>query len=409
MTQIRSGERLVADRYVLRALVGRGGSGAVWRGEDLHLRRTVAIKQIVLSDHASTRTRTRAMREAQAAARLRHPGVVQLYDVHDDGSQIYLVMELVRAPSLSRVVRRHGPFAPDRTARMGHSLLETLIAVHTAGIVHRDIKPSNVLVGDCGVHITDFGIALLGDDPMLTSSGSVLGTPAYMAPEQARGERVGPEADLYGLGATLYFALEGRAPFADTGSVETTRAVRDQPHRPGEHLGALAPVIDGLLAKDPTTRPDLATIASALDAAAGRRDVTPSRPPADVPHDGGDDGAGRPATDTAPPDPSATPPSTHTPPSPADTASSGNTASRPPAARSGRLLTDGTAPTVPGPPGSDDDRRQTRQIVVWTVILLALLAIALVALFLAVRGHPEAPATAAATMALRPTMWVSDG
>ena len=368
----------------------------MWRAEDLHLDRPVAIKQIVLSDHASTRSRTRAMREAQAAARLRHPGVVQLYDVHDDGGQIYLIMELVRAPSLSRVVRRHGALTIAATAQIGTSLLDTLAAVHAAGIVHRDIKPSNVLVGDSGVHVTDFGIALLGDDPLLTASGSVLGTPAYMAPEQARGERVGPAADLYGLGATLYFALEGRAPFADTGSVETTRAVRDQPHRPGQRLGALGPLIDGLLAKDPADRPDLDTIAATLDAAAEDLDIRPPPPQ----HTPGPDAA----ADDPTPDPAGDAPGSasddHSPP--ADE----------PASSSSRA----TAPAVPGPPGGDDDRRFRRQVVIWTAALLVLLTLALLALFLAIRGNPEAPATVSAVLAapsaarsaVRSTMWWSD-
>ena len=367
--------QLIADRYAVRSLIGRGGSGAVWRGEDLHLGRPVAIKQIVLSESRSTRSRTRAMREAQAVAKLRAPGVVQVYDVHDDGAQVSLIMELIEAPSLTHVVRRTGTLTPQRAAQVGRSLLGTLLAVHAAGVVHRDVKPSNVLVGDCGVYITDFGIALLGDDPALTAAGSVLGTPAYMAPEQARGERVGPMADLYGLGATLYYAIEGCAPFSDVGSVATTRAVRERPHRPGEHLGPLAPLIDGLLAKDPAERPSAAEVAAALEAIADGDTFTPPPPGVAVDEDtapGDDDTGPQPdeveAGTDAPSDP--TPPRASLPPVPID-----------------------------------DERRQLRRAVVWGAGLLALLVVALVLLFLAVRDHPEAPATAAALAGARPTMW----
>lgn len=364
--------QLIADRYAVRSLIGRGGSGAVWRGEDLHLRRPVAIKQIVLSESRSTRSRSRALREAQAVARLRAPGVVQVYDVHDDGAQVSLIMELIEAPTLSRVVRRTGTLTPQRAAQVGQSLLGTLLAVHAAGVVHRDVKPSNVLVGDCGVYITDFGIALFGDDPSLTAAGSVLGTPAYMAPEQARGERVGPMADLYGLGATLYFAIEGCAPFSDVGSIAITRAVRERPHRPGEHLGPLAPLIDGLLAKDPSARPAAAEVAAALEAVADRDDFAPPSPAIDH--------------DTAP----------------------GGGVDRPP------VGIDEGADVPPVPPAEreelppvpvDEEGRQLRRALVWGAALLALLAVALILLFLAVRDHPEAPANAAALAGARPTMW----
>ena len=375
MKQPQSGTQLIKDRYAVRSLIGRGGSGAVWRGEDLHLRRPVAIKQIVLSESRSTRSRTRAMREAQAVAKLDTPGVVKVYDVHDDGAQVSLIMELIEAPSLTRVVRRTGTLTPQRAAQVGQSLLGTLLAVHAAGVVHRDVKPSNVLVGDCGVYVTDFGIALLGDDPTLTAAGSVLGTPAYMAPEQARGERAGPMADLYGLGATLYFAIEGCAPFSDVGSIATTRAVRERPHRPGEHLGPLAPLIDGLLAKDPAVRPAAAEVAAALEAVAEGDTFAP--PPLRVATDDepGPDG------DDAGPGP--------------DRADAGaDVAPDPPTPRE-----------APPPVPVDEEGRRLRRALVWGAGLLALLAVALVLLFLAVRDHPEAPATAAALAGARPTMW----
>jgi serine/threonine protein kinase len=380
VTQPQPGTQLIADRYAVRSLIGRGGSGAVWRGEDLHLRRPVAIKQIVLSESRSTRSRTRAMREAQAVAKLDTPGVVQVYDVHDDGAQVSLIMELIVAPSLTRVVRRTGTLTPQRAAQVGQSLLGTLLAVHAAGVVHRDVKPSNVLVGDCGIYITDFGIALLGDDPALTATGSVLGTPAYMAPEQARGERVGPMADLYGLGATLYFAIEGHAPFSEDGSIATTRAVRDRPHRPGEHLGPLGPLIDGLLAKDPAARPAAAEVAAALDPVAGRAPMAPP-PPRTHAEDATEDhhdAPGRPGADIGAADDQA------------------DVGADPSAASTREPL-----PPVP----SDEEGRQLRRALLWGAGLLALLTVALLLLFLAVRDHPDAPAAAAALACGRPTMW----
>ncbi len=380
VTDTQSGLHVVADRYALRSLLGRGGSGAVWRAHDRWLRRQVAIKQIVLGDQRSTRSRTRAMREAQTVAKLRTPGVVQLYDVHDDGGQIYLVMELIDAPSLSRLVRRGGPLEPERVAQIGRSVLVALLAVHDAGIVHRDVKPSNVLVDNGSVRLTDFGIALLDDDPTLTASGSVLGTPVYMAPEQARGERVGPAADLYGLGATMYFALEGRAPFDDQGSVRTTQAVREQPHRAGRRMGVLEPIIEALLLKDPDARPDAHEVAAALDVTVnGLVMAAPPQAEGAVIDLHGDD---------------ATPATTPPPAAPVTALPAGRTVARPAAA---------------GGPSADDERRQLRRALVWGAALLLLLAAAMLLLFVAVREHPEAPATAAALVLGRPTMSLADG
>ena len=390
MTKIESGTRLIADRYVLRSMIGRGGTGAVWSADDLHLRRRVAIKQIVVSERRSTRSRARAMREARAVARLRSPGVVQVYDVHDDGAQIFLVMELIDAPSLSRLVRRSGPLQPVRAAVIGQAMLSVLATVHAAGIVHRDVKPSNVLVDDTDVHLTDFGIALFGDDPTLTAAGSVLGTPAYMAPEQARGERAGPAADLYGLGATLYYAVEGRAPFPDIGSWETTRAVRNSPHRPGSRLGPLEPVIEALLAKDPDARPGIADIAAALTVVGSGTVLTP--PPWPAAGDGercdGTSGNGAEPTEVAD---DVTPPPTDAgpvPPAPAPEADGDAAATASPTPARGER-------SGPGAPDADhhDGWPHWRTVAVTAALLVGLVAV-LVLLYFAVRGGSEAPVTA---------------
>jgi serine/threonine protein kinase len=345
VTEAQADTTLVAGRYQLQSMIGRGGTGAVWRAEDRQLARPVAIKQIVTSEHRSMRSRERALREGQALAHLRTPGVVQVYDVIDVGPYVYLVMELVNAPSLSRLVRRNGPLSAVDAAVAGRSILATLDAVHRAGVVHRDVKPSNILIDGDMPRLTDFGIALFGDGPMLTAAGSVLGTPAYMSPEQARGHRPGPEADLYGLGATLYFAVEGHAPFAEGGSWETAQAVRSRPHRPGERLGALEPIVEALLAKEPEQRPDSHEVGAALRAVAGPE----PQPPAGA----------RPLAITVAATP-ATPP---------------------------------TEDTLP------DEEQQTRQLALWVTLLLVLLAVALLLLFLAVR---EQPAQAAALTAVVP-------
>lgn len=250
--------RVVAGRYRLDRLIGRGGAGAVWRGHDERLHRPVAVKEITFpSDGPQAEIgQIRALREARAAARLHDTGVVQIYDIIEDDDGAYLIMELVDAPNLSVLVRRGGPLQPRAVAILGVRVLDTLVAAHRAGIVHRDIKPSNVLVDGDVPRLTDFGIARLGDEATITSSGVVMGTPAYIAPEHARGEPVGPPADLYGLGATLYYAVEGTAPFGESSSVATVVAVLDRPPRPSRRAGPLAALLDALLVKDPGDRPN---------------------------------------------------------------------------------------------------------------------------------------------------------
>jgi serine/threonine protein kinase len=352
-------------------MIGRGGTGAVWHAEDLHLVRSVAIKQIVANEQRSTRSRARARREAQAVAQLRTPGVVQVYDVIDVGPYVYLVMEFVDAPSLARLVRRDGPLDPAGAAVAGRSILATLDAIHRAGVIHRDVKPSNILVDGDALRLTDFGIALFGDDPTLTAAGSVLGTPAYMAPEQALGQRPGPQADIYGLGATLYFAVEGRAPFAEGGSWETTQAVRTRPHRPGVKLGPLEPIIESLLAKDPRDRPDVATIDAALAEVGGPVVLPGSTPPVTSP--------------------GSTHPVTVAGPAPAGSSMSGH--DTPASTRGPEPIA-----AAPAPGQADEEGRQTRQIGLWVGLLLVLLILALVLLFVAVREQPTDAALPAAVV-----------
>jgi eukaryotic-like serine/threonine-protein kinase len=250
--------RRVANRYELTDELGHGGMGVVWRATDTLLGRQVALKEVDLPrgvDAAEREgLRARVSREARAAARLSHPGVVTVYDIAHDGGQDFIVMELVSAPTLEELVRTRGPLPPERAARLGLGLLDALEAAHRAGIVHRDLKPRNVMVREDGAtKLADFGIASVQGDPRLTATGLVVGSPAYMAPEQVEAVAVSPATDLWALGATLWFAVEGQPPFGG-GEYQTLSAiVNGQPRRP-ERLGPLAPVLARLLVKEPAGR-----------------------------------------------------------------------------------------------------------------------------------------------------------
>jgi eukaryotic-like serine/threonine-protein kinase len=252
-------ERLLAGRYRLDAIIDRGGMGAVWRAHDELLNRDVAVKEIVWPPQmdAAEReaARRRAVREAQMAARIHHPNVVRVYDILEDSDRPCIVMELVSYPSLRDVLRQDGPLSPADAARVGLGVLAALRAAHEVGVVHRDVKPANILIGPRGrIVLADFGIAKSIDSPALTASGVLVGSPAYIAPERARGGSAGTAADLWGLGASLYAAVEGQAPF-QRGSVlaSLTAVVADEPDPPA-HAGPLEPVINGLLRKDPGAR-----------------------------------------------------------------------------------------------------------------------------------------------------------
>jgi tRNA A-37 threonylcarbamoyl transferase component Bud32 len=284
--------KVVAGRYTLQRRIGAGGMGEVFLAQDVMLDRSVAVKivptRVREDDHES---RVRALREARAASRLSHPGAVTIHDIAEDENHLYIVMELVRAPDLSALVRSSGPLPPDRAATIGLDLLHVLEAAHAAGITHRDVKPSNVMVlpGD-RVKLTDFGIASIQDDTQLTASGSVMGSPAYMSPEQAGGRRAGPAADLWGLGASLYYAVEGRAPYDRVSAVAVAAAVLTQPPDDVVLAGPLGPVIMALMSRQPQDRPDPGTARRLLtDVASGAAtaqlsvDLVPTRREDDAP------------------------------------------------------------------------------------------------------------------------------
>ncbi|HEX3394520.1 MAG TPA: protein kinase [Acidimicrobiales bacterium] len=262
-------DQLLGGRYARREQVGRGGFGVVWRAHDTLLRRDVAVKAIefpaILDDAERAVIRAKVLREAQAAARLNHPGLVTVFDVIEEDGRPLIVMELVKAPTLADLVKREGPLAEQRVASIGVDVLDALGAAHREGIIHRDVKPANVMVSDSGhVQLGDFGIAAVIDDPKLTSSGNLAGSPSYMAPEQAENRPPTVATDLWGLGATLYFAVEGRPPFAEAGAIATLTSVVNTAHRPPERARALAPLLDHLLAKDPSARPGAAETARRL-------------------------------------------------------------------------------------------------------------------------------------------------
>ncbi|MGY1691888.1 serine/threonine-protein kinase [Geodermatophilus sp. SYSU D01105] len=252
-------DRLVAGRYALRDVLGRGGMGVVWLATDLKLERPVAIKEVTFALHLSEEERRvlreRTMREARTAARLDHPCVTAVYDVVEEDDRPWLVMEHVESCSLQQIVDQEGPLPWAAVARIGLDVLSALEAAHRAGIVHRDVKPANVLVASDGhACLTDFGIATSTDDDTITTTGAIIGSPSYMAPERANGEEPRPPVDLWSLGATLYTAVEGRLAFARGEPMATLMAVVTEEPAPMERAGPLEPLLRGLLTKDPARR-----------------------------------------------------------------------------------------------------------------------------------------------------------
>ncbi|SFW52017.1 serine/threonine-protein kinase [Amycolatopsis australiensis] len=244
--------RLVAGRYAISAELGRGGMGVVWRAEDRVLGRPVALKELATPPGTNLE---RVMREARTAGRLNDPGVVTVYDVVSEHGATFIVMELVVAPTLADLVGREGPLANDRVAAIGLQVLGALESAHAAGVVHRDVKPSNIMVlpGD-RVKLADFGIARAMDDPALTQTGGVMGSPGYMAPELFAGAGPSPASDLWSLGATLFHAAEGRAPFQRTTTAATLHAIMyDQPVLE-RCRGPLAEAVRGLLTQSTSDR-----------------------------------------------------------------------------------------------------------------------------------------------------------
>jgi eukaryotic-like serine/threonine-protein kinase len=249
---------LVAGRYQLRERIAAGGMGEVWRALDIVLDRPVAVK-LLRADYASHgETLARFRAEARHAAALTHPGIAQVYDYGEtgDGHPPYLVMELVDGPALTGLLAR-GPLDAATTIDVIGQAAAALSAAHAAGLVHRDIKPGNLLISPGGqVKITDFGIAHAAGSAPLTRTGTLVGTPAYLAPERVTGGSATPASDLYSLGIVGWECLAGAAPFSGL-EIEVALAHRDLPLPPlppsvPPHVAAL---IAELAAKDPAARP----------------------------------------------------------------------------------------------------------------------------------------------------------
>ncbi|HEX5116732.1 MAG TPA: protein kinase [Pseudonocardiaceae bacterium] len=252
-------QRAVGGRYELLEVLGRGGMGVVWRAHDRVIGRQVAVKELRLPDGVDEHERAvfqeRVLREARTAGRLNDPAIVTVHDVVDDAGTTYIVMELVQATTLSDIVRSQGPLPPHQVVALAEQVAAALEVAHAAGIVHRDIKPSNMmLLGNGRVKLADFGIAQAVDDPKLTTSGKLIGSPSYLAPERVRGSEATPAADLWALGAVLCFAVEGSEPFERTSTAATLHAVLNEPAQLTRCPPQLATVIRGLLIADPHAR-----------------------------------------------------------------------------------------------------------------------------------------------------------
>jgi len=267
-------------RYRLVAPLASGGMGTVWRAHDLTLDRPVAVKEVLLppglDEEAREVLRRRTLREARAAAQLRHPAIVTVYDVVEHDGRPWIVMELVPSQSLEQVIRTSGGLPPAEVAGIGLRILDALVTAHAAGVQHRDVKPANVLLADDGrVVLTDFGIARHVGDETLTTAGLLVGSPNYLAPERARGHTLpGLASDLWSLGATMYTAVEGHPPFERNGPLPTLAAVVMDEPEPPRKAGLLRPVIDGLLVKEPAYRLDADTTRRMLQGALRGRPVT---------------------------------------------------------------------------------------------------------------------------------------
>ncbi|UGY94706.1 serine/threonine-protein kinase [Streptomyces gobiensis] len=268
--------RLLAGRYRVVGQLGRGGMGVVCRAVDEVLGREVAVKELRTFSNATgpelADRQRRMQREARAAARVRHPGVIAVHDVTEHEGRPVIVMELVDGPSLDDVLRQRGALGPAEAVAIGAKVLDALAAAHRAGVLHRDVKPGNILLEDGGrVVLTDFGIATMEEtsdspDTRLTRSGELVGSLDYLAPERARGEEPGPASDVWALGATLYAAVEGVSPFRRTSTWSTLNAIVVEPLPEPRRAGALGPVLRELMHKDPARRPDAERAAALLAA-----------------------------------------------------------------------------------------------------------------------------------------------
>ncbi|MQA06117.1 MAG: protein kinase [Streptosporangiales bacterium] len=253
--------RVIANRYEIVALIGRGGAASVWRAYDPALQREVAVKELMMAPHLALEERRRSMREARTAARVQHPGAIPIYDIVTDAEQVLIVMEYVRAPTLTDRIAKVGALPPEFVAALGIQLVDTLEAAHNNGIVHRDIKPANVMITDDGrTCLGDFGVAMLVDRTGRAKAGVAGGTPGYMSPEQAEQKDISSASDIFSLGATLFFAAEARGPFDRQDWRDAVKAVSTEPPAVPRRAGPLAPVFHRMFLKAPDQRPSHDTV-----------------------------------------------------------------------------------------------------------------------------------------------------
>jgi hypothetical protein len=252
---------VLAGRYRLQRQLGAGAMGVVWLAFDERLQRLVAVKQLrasaVADPHGTEASKLRAMREGRIAARLRHPHVVTVYDVAEHAGLPLLVMEYIPSRSLATILAEDGRLEPSVAARIGEQAASALAAAHAVGIVHRDVKPGNLLVDEHGnARITDFGISHATGDVAVTQVGVLTGTPAYLAPETARGQEPSATSDVFSLGSTLYAAVEGVPPFggSEDNALTVLHRVAAAQARPPQHAGPLTPVLAAMLRPDPDRR-----------------------------------------------------------------------------------------------------------------------------------------------------------
>jgi serine/threonine protein kinase len=272
---------LIGGRFRLIMLLGEGGMGRVWRGRDEVLGRDVAVKEVLLPSETAENERTKLIarmnREAESAACLNHPGIVTIHDVIEHERVPWIVMEYVPGTSLGSILKRDKALPLHQAAAIGAKLADALAHAHNARIVHRDLKPDNILVAGDRVVIADFGLALpMGTATRMTSANTVMGTVPYMAPEQLEDLHVGPAADLWALGVTLYQAIEGRLPFHGSTVTALTNAILNRAPAPPSHAGPLSDVLTQLLAKDPARRPTAAALTAMLSGSAGASPVRPA-------------------------------------------------------------------------------------------------------------------------------------
>ncbi|QYX82078.1 serine/threonine-protein kinase [Streptomyces akebiae] len=278
--------RILAGRYRIVEQLGRGGMGVVWRAVDEVLHREVALKELRTYTDADAPELAdlglRMQREARAAARVRHPGVVAVHDVAEVDGRPLIVMELVDGPSLDDVLSDRGLLDPSEAAAIGAKVMDALAAAHRVGVLHRDVKPGNILLDRSGrVVLTDFGIATMenpgdGSATHLTRSGELVGSLDYLAPERAQGNDPGPASDVWALGATLYAAVEGASPFRRTSTWSTLTAIVTDPLPEPVRAGPLGPVLRQLMDKRPEFRPDADRARELLEAVASGGALDPS-------------------------------------------------------------------------------------------------------------------------------------